>query len=279
MLITLDLSENISSTIFHSQIFLGACTVRLEMPLDMQSALIFHYNLKFYNNDTDNYDGVSLKRFVMQVGCKIIFTICEIFLSCRIINLVYVLQSVVGNTVAFRVHAPCSAALLLDIFANAVTPQEYLTGEPMKFKSVCKFKIVCEDLQTVMVPLPDCASGEWGPAKATRLFGLIPLTHQDALIFAPQTLEIQFQMSRPLTDFMATLHKNGMDEKKLSKYVSHKISGDIVTLTVTFPEEGQYGMDIYTREVNSGVEINSNEKHLLTHCCKYLINSSRKNRH
>jgi hypothetical protein len=35
----------------------------------------------------------------------------------------------------------------LDIFANAVTPQEYLTGEPMKFKSVCKFKIVCEDLQ------------------------------------------------------------------------------------------------------------------------------------
>lgn len=231
----------------------GAATVRLEMPLHMQSALIFHYNLKFYNKDADNFEGVSLKRFVMQ--------------------------SVVGNTVAFRVHAPCSAHLLLDIFANAVTPQEYLTGEPMKFKSVCKFKIVCSELQTVMVPLPDCASGEWGPAKATRLFGLIPLTHQDALIFASQSIEIQFQMSRPLTDFMATLHKNGMEEKKLSKYVSHKTSGDIVTLTVTFPEEGQYGMDIYTRELNSQVEINSNEKHLLTHCCKYLINSSRKNRH
>ena len=79
----------------------------------------------------------------------------------------------------------------------------------MKFKSVCKFKIVCEDLQTVMVPLPDCASGEWGPAKATRLFGLIPLTHQDALIFAPQTLEIQFQMSRQIwkQDFMTVWSK------------------------------------------------------------------------
>lgn len=87
-------------------------------------------------------------------------------------------QSVVGNIVAFRVHAPCSGAFLLDIFANAVTPKEYLTGEPMKFKSVCKFKIACEELQTVMVPLPDCASGEWGPTKATRLFGLIPITHQ-----------------------------------------------------------------------------------------------------
>lgn len=87
-------------------------------------------------------------------------------------------QSVVGNIVSFRVHAPSSGSFLLDIFANAVTPREYLTGEPMKFKSVCKFKIVCEDLQTVMVPLPDCASGEWGPTKATRLFGLIPVTHQ-----------------------------------------------------------------------------------------------------
>jgi hypothetical protein len=137
----------------------------------MQSCLIFHYNLKFYDSDEDSFDGVSLKRFVMQ--------------------------SVIGNIVAFRVHAPCSGAFLLDIFANAVTPQEYLTGEPMKFKSVCKFKvskiheifnvlssyfmclkICCEELQTVMVPLPDCASGEWGPTKATRLFGLVPITHQ-----------------------------------------------------------------------------------------------------
>ena len=37
-------------------------------------------------------------------------------------------------------------------------------------------------------------------------------------------------------------------------------------------------MDIYTRELSQANEINSNEKHLLTHCCKYLINSSRKNR-
>jgi hypothetical protein len=81
----------------------------------MQSCLIFHYNLKFYDSDTDTFESISLKRFVMQ--------------------------SVVGNIVAFRVHAPCSGAFLLDIFANAVTPQEYLTGEPMKFKSVCKFKV------------------------------------------------------------------------------------------------------------------------------------------
>lgn len=37
------------------------------MPTNMQSSLIFHYNLKFYDSDGDSYDGVSLKRFVMQV--------------------------------------------------------------------------------------------------------------------------------------------------------------------------------------------------------------------
>lgn len=37
------------------------------MPNHMQSSLIFHYNLKFYDSDGDSFDGVSLKRFVMQV--------------------------------------------------------------------------------------------------------------------------------------------------------------------------------------------------------------------
>ena len=53
-----------------------------------------------------------------------------------------------------------------------------------------------------------------------RLFGLIPVSHEDALVFAHQSsLDITFRMTRPLTDFMATLHKNGTEEKKLSKYV------------------------------------------------------------
>lgn len=51
------------------------------------------------------------------------------------------MQSVVGHSVVFRVHAPCRGELLLDVFANAVSAGEYLTGQPMKFKSVCKFKV------------------------------------------------------------------------------------------------------------------------------------------
>lgn len=77
---------------------------------------------------------------------------------------------------------------------------------------------------------------------------------------------------------MATLHKNGIEEKKLAKFVQHTLDDDIVTFIINFPEEGQYGLDVYTREVSNSMHHNSsNEKHLLTHCCKYLINSTRKN--
>lgn len=175
----------------------------------------------------------------------------------------------------------------------------------MKFKSVCKFKIIARNLKTVMIPLPDCASGEYGPMKATRLFGIIPLTHESGLISVQNEkrfLEIQFRMTRPLLDFMASLHKNGYDERQLSKSIKIFIDGDIVFVTVKFFEDGQYGLDIYTRDhmisnsssnnasplsapsingrkataaQSSAIDMNlSNEpkKQLLTHCCKYLIN-------
>lgn len=52
-------------------------------------------------------------------------------------------------------------------------------------------------------------------------------------MFAGRNLDLQFRMSRPLTDFMATLHKNGIEEKKLSKYVNHSVMDDIVTFIIT----------------------------------------------
>jgi hypothetical protein len=213
-------------------------------------------NISYLSGDSCP-DGVLLKRFVMQ--------------------------SVIGNSIIFRVHAPLSGSYLLDIFANAVTPAEYLAGDPMKFKSVCKFRVDCKQLQTVMVPLPECASGEWGPAKATRLFGLTPLTHEDALIFASRELEIRFRMQRPLTDFMATLHKNGLEDKRLAKHIQHMVQGDLVSVHIIFPEDGQYGLDVYTRDAkgtgSNGVSRSSSsgdKQQLLTHCCKYLINVSRR---
>ncbi len=131
--------------------------------------------------------------------------------------------------------------------------------------------MVCDHLNVIMVPLPECASGEWGPAKCMRLFGLMPLTHDDAIVNAGRDVDIRFRMSRPLVEFVATLHKNRVDERKLAKCVSFTLrQPDTVHFRLALPDEGQYGLDIYTREPTSAAS--KGGKQLLTHCCKYLIN-------
>uniref|UniRef100_A0A7E4ULE6 LIM zinc-binding domain-containing protein n=1 Tax=Panagrellus redivivus TaxID=6233 RepID=A0A7E4ULE6_PANRE len=222
----------------------GAATISISMSPEAVDNLIFHYNLRFFEGDETEVNGMHLKRFVMQ--------------------------SMVGDAIVFRVHAPSTRPLLLDIFANAVSPGHYLTGQPIKFKSVCKFKIICENLNVIMVPLPECASGEWGPAKAFRLFGLLPLTHEEAIINCDQYCEIRFRMLKPLVDFVASLHKNHLDDRHLHRCCTTTIRGDEVIIRIEFPDEGQYGLDIYTRD---GAQLPINGKQLLTHCCKYLINA------
>lgn len=222
----------------------GAATVRIGMPTRLAPALIFHYNLRFYGRDgPDEHEGVSLRRFV--------------------------LQSASNNVVRFRVHAPVAGQFVLDVFANATSARRYVAGEPIKFKSVCKLRLLANDLRTAMLPLPACASGEWGPLKATRLFGLIALTHPHALITSDShSLELQFRMSRPLGDFLASVHRNGVDDARLARCVSVRVSNDVVSFSLRLPADGQYGLDIYTREPGPA----HGDKQLLTHCCKYLIN-------
>lgn len=90
-------------------------------------------------------------------------------------------------------HTPSVGSYVLDVFANLVSADDYMSGQPMRFKSVCKIKIVCQYLERCMVPLPNCASGEWGPLKAYKLFGLIPLSHESAVINTSEdTIEIKF---------------------------------------------------------------------------------------
>ncbi|CAP21924.1 Protein CBR-LTD-1 [Caenorhabditis briggsae] len=234
------IDKQLESTVYTDKT--GAASVSIRLPPKGDS-LIFHYNLKFFDSEENLISGMSLKRFVMQ--------------------------SVTEDIVTFRVHAPSTRPLLLDIFANSVSSGAYLTGQPIKFKSVCKFKVVCESLQVIMVPLPECASGEWGPAKATRLFGLLPISHPDAIINTGRYVEIRFRMTRPLSEFVASLHRNRTDDRALQQCTRSMLKGDMVYIQIDFPGEGQYGLDIYTRQDDQLI----NGKQLLTHCCKYLIHS------
>lgn len=121
-----------------------------------------------------------------------------------------------------------------------------------------------------MVPLPECASGEWGPSKAYRLFNLLPISHEEPIINCGQYCTIKFKMLKPLVEFVATLHKNNVNDKHLQQCVRTSVYGEDVTIHLELPDEGQYGLDLYTRDSTNTL---IDGKQLLTHCCKYLVNS------
>ena len=135
----------------------------------------------------------------------------------------FLMMSTLEDKTTFHFLAPQKGTYLLDIFAAPYPTMESCTKkEATKYINVCRFKIDCPDIDMVNVPLPNCAPGEWGPTKAVKLAGLLPTSHYFPVINAapdirvdlqkerkPLTLNMEFEMTRPMLDFLIRLHENG----------------------------------------------------------------------
>jgi len=69
-----------------------------------------------------------------------------------------------------------------------------------------------------MHPLPNCATGEWGPTKARRHFGLEPLSHTSGLINVETVVELRLRQPRPL-QYVFRLRFNDVDDSLLKRSV------------------------------------------------------------
>lgn len=218
----------------------------------------FHYELSFFKSgnttvDTGNLGKVPLSRFLMM------YTETE--------------------STTFHMLAPQKGTYLLDIFAATYPNYEMCQKkEATKYINVCRFRINCTGVDKVNVPLPECAPGEWGPTKAVKLIGLLPTSHLYPVINAapdanvnlkedkPLTLNMEFEMTRPMLDFLIRLHKNGddpYDDQGKKRDARYRIRDNYLLVDVKVPQDGQYGLDIFARE---------KWEDQMVHCCKYLIN-------
>jgi len=189
----------------------------------------------------------------------------------------FVMMSTRGEETNFNLHVPQAGSFLLEIGAAPYpTAEQCLAKMPVYYINVCKFKIVSRKVDKSMVPLPDCVPGEWGPNKAEKLFGLMRPSHPMPIIYAappsnvdlrqddrPLTLNIEFEKTRPVLDFVTKLYKNGVKDDDLKKMHRYRIKDNYVIFDIKVPQDGQYGLDIYTRE---------RWEDKMLHCCKYLIN-------
>ena len=162
----------------------------------------------------------------------------------------FVMMSTRGEETNFNLHVPQAGSFLLEIGAAPYpTAEQCLAKMPVYYINVCKFKIVSRKVDKSMVPLPDCVPGEWGPNKAEKLFGLMRPSHPMPIIYAappsnvdlrqddrPLTLNIEFEKTRPVLDFVTKLYKNGVKDDDLKKMHRYRIKDNYVIFDIKVGE-------------------------------------------
>jgi hypothetical protein len=229
----------------------GGVEIKLIVPEDLADDLVFHYQLRFADRERRNdveFRGSKMERFVFH--------------------------SVSDCVALFSVHIPTPASYFFEIFSNKIDESNKISDDPnatmlpFRLKCAAKFKIICEELVGKMHPLPACASGEWGPSKGRRHFGLVPLTHALGVINVEDEVEVRFKMPRPL-HCLSKLKYNSIEDKALERFVSHSVHDGTLTVRAVLPMAGQFGLDIYARPEDAA------NSHTFAHACKYLLNCTR----
>ena len=169
----------------------------------------------------------------------------------------FVFHSIVDDLALFRVQVPEPGSYLLELFVSRF--------DAGTLNGACVFKIVCDASGVAACPLPNCAGTEWGPRRGEHRFGFKALTHVNGIVNVDKDLEMVFTLPTKL-GFLYELHKNGVIDSVLENYVNLIVTDDSLTIEVTLPPAGQYGLEIYAQKEDAV------DKKKFAYACKYLLN-------
>lgn len=265
----------------------GGCDIRIKVNEELENDIVFFYQLRFADKERRHeagFRGAYLERFIYM-------TMIEN-------TVMFSVHVPTPGEYFFEVFAN----RLEDADRSRDNGDSGVVSS-FRLKCACKLKIVCKSLVGKMHPLPECAAGEWGPKKAKRHFGMknMSVKHPDkedpisddssetqsvkstesevidtqlkdtpdnpkgGIVNVNDTVDLLFKLAKPL-QFVTKLRMNSVDSKALDPFIKHQVeNGKILRITVTPPQPGQYGIDIYARPLDS-------DDTKLSHACKYLLN-------
>ncbi|GAB1606427.1 hillarin-like [Argonauta hians] len=238
----------------------GGTNLKLRVPEDLEDSLLFFYQLR--SAEKEKHNSTMYKNSSLQD---------------------YVFQTMHDNVAVFNIHVPTTGSYYIEIFANKIEenkkfPTSFSFCSPVRLKCTCKFKIICKEIKGKIVPLPSCASGEWGPKKAKRHFGIQQIYPDNMEVVDKENLkggllnvngsaEISFEIPYPLKP-LVKLRMNHVDDSFLDQFVSMVVDNKKMVVSLKLPNSGQYGLDLFTPTPSN------TDGSQVAHICKYLINCS-----
>lgn len=172
----------------------------------------------------------------------------------------YGLQETRHNQASFTIRSPKAGSFYLTIFAQLLTGD---IGVKNVFTAAAEYKINADSRASDAVPLPNCSDSNWGPGIPLDQLGLIP-SQKDAVIPTKEgRVKVEFTKTRP-TYILCKLRRPGMKEEDLERCITEADTGDKITVSISLPMKGEYGLEIYGNDPAKDGET-------YTHVCQYFV--------
>ncbi|ESN89888.1 hypothetical protein HELRODRAFT_104535 [Helobdella robusta] len=206
-------------------------TIRLDCPPDKAHSMKFTFNLK-YEDGNEAFQGVPLNQFAMM--------------------------EVAANACYITIRPPEKASYLLVIYAKDLDQQ----SKEGVYGGICEYKIISTTTSPPN-PFPPCVHSSWGPGDSADKFDITPLQTGSIVQTVKGVADVKFKFGGKLR-FMAKLKNNKDDEKLLSHHVLYRSVQDEAIFIVMPPHDGEYGLEIYANDPETGGQS-------LLHAYQYLI--------
>ena len=163
------------------------------------------------------------------------------------------------NVSFFTFRPPKNGSYRLILYAKDLTQA---TKEGV-YGGVCEYEVIMDGTNFQPMPFPPCVHTSWGLGDSASKYDMVPLQRGAIFSTVSGQAEVKFRLAKELR-FTAKMKSNNQDEKALQGYVMHRVVGDQAIFTITAPNEGEFGLEIFANDPDR-------DGNSLFHAYQYLI--------